>query len=39
MAKRESYEEMFDKLQAIVNNLETDELNLEICIEIIWGRR
>ncbi len=29
MAKRESYEEMFDKLQAIVNNLETDELNLE----------
>lgn len=29
MAKRESYEEMFAKLQDIVNNLETDELNLE----------
>lgn len=29
MAKKESYEEMFAKLQGIVNNLENDELNLE----------
>lgn len=29
MAKKESYEEMLAKLQDILNNLETDELNLE----------
>ncbi|BCZ46877.1 exodeoxyribonuclease 7 small subunit [Clostridium gelidum] len=29
MAKKESYEEMLTKLQDILNNLETDELNLE----------
>lgn len=29
MAKKESYEEMLTKLQEILNNLETDELNLE----------
>lgn len=29
MAKKESYEEMLNKLQDILNNLETDELNLE----------
>ena len=29
MAKKESYEEMLTKLQVILNNLETDELNLE----------
>ena len=29
MAKKESYEEMLIKLQDILNNLETDELNLE----------
>jgi exodeoxyribonuclease VII small subunit len=29
MAKKESYEEMLAKLQEILNNLETDELNLE----------
>lgn len=29
MAKKESYEEMLTKLQGILNNLETDELNLE----------
>jgi exodeoxyribonuclease VII small subunit len=29
MAKKESYEEMLSKLQEILNNLETDELNLE----------
>jgi exodeoxyribonuclease VII small subunit len=29
MAKKESYEEMLTKLQDILNNLETDDLNLE----------
>ena len=29
MAKKENYEEMLTKLQDILNNLETDELNLE----------
>ncbi len=29
MAKKESYEEMLTKLQDILSNLETDELNLE----------
>jgi exodeoxyribonuclease VII small subunit len=29
MAKKESYEDMLTKLQEILNNLETDELNLE----------
>jgi len=29
MAKKESYEEMLIKLQEILSNLETDELNLE----------
>lgn len=29
MVKKESYEEMLVKLQEILNNLETDELNLE----------
>lgn len=29
MAKKESYEEMLARLQEILNNLETDELNLE----------
>jgi len=29
MAKKESYEEMLIKLQDILSNLETDELNLE----------
>lgn len=29
MAKKESYEEQLAKLQEILNNLETDELNLE----------
>lgn len=29
MAKKESYEELLAKLQEILNNLETDELNLE----------
>ena len=29
MAKKESYEEMLTKLQDILNNLETDGLNLE----------
>lgn len=29
MAKKENYEEMLTKLQDILNNLESDELNLE----------
>ncbi|ABR33876.1 MULTISPECIES: exodeoxyribonuclease VII small subunit [Clostridium] len=29
MAKKESYEEMLTKLQDILSNLETDDLNLE----------
>ena len=29
MAKKENYEEMLTKLEYILNNLETDELNLE----------
>ncbi len=29
MAKKESYEELLLKLQDILNNLETDDLNLE----------
>ncbi|OOM80988.1 exodeoxyribonuclease 7 small subunit [Clostridium puniceum] len=29
MAKKENYEDMLTKLQEILNNLETDELNLE----------
>lgn len=29
MAKKENYEDMLIKLQEILNNLETDELNLE----------
>ena len=29
MAKKENYEEMLTRLQDILNNLETDELNLE----------
>jgi len=29
MAKKESYEEMLNKLEGILNDLETDELNLE----------
>jgi exodeoxyribonuclease VII small subunit len=29
MAKKESYEEMLNKLQGILNNLESDELNIE----------
>ncbi|EHI99745.1 MULTISPECIES: exodeoxyribonuclease VII small subunit [unclassified Clostridium] len=29
MAKKESYEDMLAKLQEVLNNLETDEINLE----------
>lgn len=29
MAKKESYEDMLNRLQEILNNLEKDELNLE----------